>query len=45
MIKVLLLLAAGGFVTSYVEYRLSYSLYDTVKDKFVAVLTFLHLHK
>jgi hypothetical protein len=45
MIKVLLLLAAGGFVTSYIEFRLAYNLYDTVKDKLVAVLKFLHLHK
>jgi hypothetical protein len=45
MIKILLLLLAGGVATSYAEYKFSYNLYDTVKDKLVAVLKFLHLHK
>ena len=38
-------LLVGAFTTSYVEYRLNYNLYDTAKDKVVAVLQFLHIVK
>jgi hypothetical protein len=45
MIKILLLLLAGGVATSYAEYKFSYNLYDFVKDKIVAILRFCHIVK
>lgn len=33
LLKYGLVLFAGGLITSFVEYKLSYNLFDTIKDK------------
>lgn len=33
LLKYVPILFAGGLVTSFVEYKLNYNLYDTIKDK------------
>lgn len=33
ILKYVLVLFAGGVVTSYAEYKLNYNLYDLLKDK------------
>lgn len=39
MIKAILIsLAAGGFITSFIEYKLQYNLIDTIKDKVLGLL-------